>query len=461
MTKQHEARVNGKIYFTGNLVFTDSFVTVSSGIGDERTDSMLTRDSDCQLIIPATSFAGVLRQELETLFKDEKEELDCLFGNNNKEKEDEQKCSDFVFNDLYAAEQENETGTHVQQGVCISRHYLSAEDKGKFDREIALNHTFTFYFYLEKTKKEPEYYHKWTKRLAVVLNSERTFFIGGRNSVGNGWGKFENVKYLDYDFTNPDQLKKYLMRTGIEKDFVENLMNNGNPSLPELGIKPTEKHYIKLDYTIKFKDAFLINDPDAEPTDDHEAEFNFLKINGKYTIPGSSVKGIFRSRSEMISKTVGIAEGKIEKIFGKTDEKSKIYFSYAFPDNNKANEFSEKLMDGVSIDRFTGGAAEAALFDFNVLMNGTFHGQTIIELSEETFWYLPLLYLVIRDIREGDLSFGFGRTKGWGKAASFDFKIKGKNLPDEWEKYVKGQDLNIDELENLYKNVLDQEKTNG
>jgi CRISPR/Cas system CSM-associated protein Csm3 (group 7 of RAMP superfamily) len=187
---------------------------------------------------------------------------------------------------------------------------------------------------------------------------------------------------------------------------------------------------------MKFKDALLINDPDAEPVDDHEAEFNFLKINGKYTIPGSSVKGVFRSRSEMIAKTVGIAGEKIEKVFGKTDEKSKICFSYAFQDNKKIDEFREKLMDGVSIDRFTGGAAEAALFDLKVLMNGAFQGQTIIEISD------------------GDLSFGFGRTKGWGKATSFDFKIIEKKLPDEWGKYVKDQDLNIDELENLYKNVL-------
>jgi CRISPR/Cas system CSM-associated protein Csm3 (group 7 of RAMP superfamily) len=459
MTKQNKARVNGKIYFTGNLVFADSFVTVSSGIGDERTDSMVYRDSDGQLIIPAASFAGVLRQEMEILFKNEKNEMDGLFGNNNNEKE--QKCSDFVFTDLYAAEQEKETGTYVQQGVRMSRHYLAAEDKGKFDREIALNRTFHFYFFLEKTIEDTGYYHKWTKRLAAVLNSKRTFFVGGRNSVGNGWGQFEGVKYLDYDFTKPDQLKKYLMRTGIEKDFVENLMNNGNHSLPEPEIKHTEKHYIKLDYTMKFKDAFLINDPDAEPEDDHEAEFNFLKINGKYTIPGSSVKGVFRSRSEMIAKTVGIAGEKIEKVFGKTDEKSKICFSYAFPDDKKANEFSEKLMDGVSIDRLTGGAAEAALFDLKVLMNGAFHGQTIIEISDETLWYLPLIYLVIRDIRDGDLSFGFGRTKGWGKATSFDFKIIEKNLPDEWGKYVKDQGLNIDELENLYKNVLKQEKKDG
>ena len=185
-----------------------------------------------------------------------------------------------------------------------------------------------------------------------------------------------------------------------------------------------------------------------------------MKINGKYTIPGSSVKGVFRSRSEMIAKTVGIADEKIERVFGKTDEKSKIYFSYAFPDNNKANEFSDKLMDGVSIDRFTGGAAEAALFDFKVLMNGAFHGQTIIEISPDTLWFLPVFYLVSRDIRDGDLSFGFGRTKGWGKAGSFDLNIIEKKLPDEWEKYVDGQDLNIDELENLYKNVLNQENKN-
>lgn len=451
--KKEKARVNGKIYFTGKLVFNDSFVTVSSGEGNESTDSFVYRDSDGHLIIPATSFAGVLRQELETLFKEEKKELDRLFGNNNKDNKEEQKCSDFVFTDLYADKNAKSAGTYVQQGVRMSRHYLAAEDKGKFDREIALDQTFPFYFYLEKTKEDTGYYHTWVKRLAVVFNNNRPFFLGGRNSVGNGWAQFKEVKFLDYDFSRPEKLQDFLLREGTEAHFARTLTKNSKHSLPEADMGTPGKNIIQLDYTVKFKDAFLINDPDAEP-DDHEADFNFLKINGNSIIPGSSIKGVFRSRSEMIANTMGIDEQKIKEVFGNTEAKSKIYFSYAFAETKEQENPGQKLINSVSIDRFTGGAAEAALFDFNLLMKETFKGRIIIELSKETLWFHGLLHLVMRDINEGDLSLGFGRTKGWGKAGSFDYKITLKHLAPGWEKYVKNDMFNLDELESHYKSVL-------
>jgi CRISPR/Cas system CSM-associated protein Csm3 (group 7 of RAMP superfamily) len=451
--KKENARVNGKIYFTGKLVFNESFVSVSSGNGNESTDSLVYRDSDGKLIIPATSFTGVLRQELETLFKEEKKELDRLFGNNNKDNKEEQKCSDFVFTDLYADRNEKAAGTYVQQGVRMSRHYLAAEDKGKFDREIALDQTFPFYFYLEKTREDTEYYHAWIKRLAVVFNNKRPFFVGGRNSVGNGWGQFKDVKYLDYDFSQPQKLEDFLLREGTEEQFVNALIDNNNHSLTEADIDTMGKNIIQLDYTVKFKDALLINDPDAEP-DDREADFNFLKINGKPIIPGSSIKGVFRSRSEMIANTMGIDEQKIKEVFGNTEAKSKIYFSYGFIDTEHQENPGQKLINSVSIDRFTGGAAEAALFDFNLLMKETFKGRIIIELSKDTLWFPGLLHLVMRDIREGDLSFGFGRTKGWGKAASFEYNITLKCVTPGWEKYVKNDMFNLDELESHYISVL-------
>lgn len=452
MTETKKARVSGKVYFTGNLVFKDSFVSVASGIGNESTDSMVYRDSEGRLIIPAASFAGVLRDNLERLFEQEKKELDFLFGNNKND--EEKKCSDIVFTDLYADGEENAV---VQQGVRISRKYLAAEHQGKFDREITLNQKFPFYFYIEKTRTDEVFYQKWLKRLAAVFNHKNIFFVGGRNSVGNGWAQFHDVKYLDYDFSQPGKLKNFLIRKGMERDFVEAEMTLDGHSLPGEEAVQGERYFIQLEYGITFKDAFLINDPDAEPDED-EAEFNFLTLNGKYTIPGSSVKGVFRSRSEMIVKTIGSDPEKIKEVFGNTDKKSKIYFSYAFQDENKTDEITKKLMDGVSIDRFTGGAVEAALFDFKLLMNATFKGRIMIEVTKDNIWYLPILYLVIRDIREGDLSFGFGRTKGWGRAASFDIDIKDKNLPDDWAKLVSGTDFNLDALDNFYKTVLGEER---
>jgi len=58
---------------------------------------------------------------------------------------------------------------------------------------------------------------------------------------------------------------------------------------------------------------------------------------------------------------------------------------------------------------------------------------------------------VIRDIRGGDLSFGFGRTKGWGRANSFEYTLNASLLPEPWTKYFKDNDFNLEELEKLHK----------
>ncbi|MCU0285390.1 MAG: RAMP superfamily CRISPR-associated protein [Acidobacteria bacterium] len=493
MNNFKQPRLQGKVYFSGELIFTDSFVSISSGFGNENTDSLVYRDSSGRLIIPATSFAGVLRRQLDIQYADKKE-LAELFGvpedcneNNNishghasttrTNTDKNEKCSDIVFTDLYPT---GEGKSMVQQGVRIDRDYLAAENQGKYDREIVLNERFTFFFYIEKTRKNHESIAKWQDRLAALLHKDNIFFLGGRNSVGNGWGHFESVYIMDYDFTQPGKLMDFLSRKTGEKEYIQALMKQGPHLLPHLLPNDVQaapaKTRMQLDYTITFQDAVLVDDPDGEPDED-EADFNFLTIDGRYTIPGSSIKGVFRHRSEMIAGTINMNPGTIKEVFGyagtenkekKEDEpaqKSAIYFSYAFQDGQPPKK---QLLNGVSIDRFTGGAAEAALFDFKLLMNPVFKGRIIMELKEETLPYLPILYLVIRDIKDQDLSFGFGRTKGWGRAQSFAYQLSFSNLPlpvgmgdmgnmGNMGLYFQGNDFNLETLANLHQKNINQE----
>jgi CRISPR/Cas system CSM-associated protein Csm3 (group 7 of RAMP superfamily) len=458
MTERKRSHIHGKIYFCGSLLFKNSFVSVSSGQENVFTDSLVCRDSNDRLIIPATSFAGVLRDRLERLYNTATDEfeLDWLFGNTRQPNQEDQKCSDIVFYDL-SADKENDTA--VQQGVRMNRKYLAAEDKGKFDREIVLNERFNFFFYIEKTTDDKKFYQKWLKRLAAIVTAKDVFFVGGRNSVGNGWGVFDEVKYCDYDFTVPANLEAFLTRKGSEQDFITAYMNKEHHPLPQTTSAPSDEYWIKIGYSMEFKDAFLINDPESDVSDE-TADFNFLKWNNRFILPGSSVKGVFRNRSEMIANTIDIPLKIINEVFGFADadskkkkQKSRILFSYAFPIPQE-NIIPGKLLTSVSIDRFTGGAAEAALFDFNVLMNSMFKGRIILKLNEENIWCLGLLYLLFRDIQEGDLSFGFGRTKGWGQARKFDYKIIYKNIHDKWQRYFTDEQFNIDELDVLYTDFL-------
>ncbi len=67
----------------------------------------------------------------------------------------------------------------------------------------------------------------------------------------------------------------------------------------------------------------------------------------------------------------------------------------------------------VGIDRLTGQAQRAALFDLEVAVAGTFH--TTIHLENFALWQLGLIGALLEDMDHGDLPIGFGKTRGLGQ----------------------------------------------
>ncbi len=78
-----------------------------------------------------------------------------------------------------------------------------------------------------------------------------------------------------------------------------------------------------------------------------------------------------------------------------------------------------EIRDGVAIDRLTGGAAPGAKYDLEVLTRGEFG--TSLEIRNFERWQLGLTGLVLRDMEEGLVRLGFGKSRGLGK---FKINIK-------------------------------------
>jgi CRISPR-associated protein Csm3 len=72
-----------------------------------------------------------------------------------------------------------------------------------------------------------------------------------------------------------------------------------------------------------------------------------------------------------------------------------------------------EVRDGVAIDRLTGGTAGNAKYDLEVLTKGEFGTQ--IEIQNFERWQLGLLGLVIRDMTEGLVRIGMGKSRGLGR----------------------------------------------
>jgi CRISPR/Cas system CSM-associated protein Csm3 (group 7 of RAMP superfamily) len=69
--------------------------------------------------------------------------------------------------------------------------------------------------------------------------------------------------------------------------------------------------------------------------------------------------------------------------------------------------------DGVAIDRVTGGAAKGAKYDLEVLTKGAF--ETHIEVRNFERWQLGLLGLTLRDMNQGLIRIGMGKSRGLGR----------------------------------------------
>ena len=69
----------------------------------------------------------------------------------------------------------------------------------------------------------------------------------------------------------------------------------------------------------------------------------------------------------------------------------------------------------MGIDRFTGGTAGGAKFNFEVISEGVF--ATALHIRNFELWQLGLVGFVLQDLKEGFIRIGFGKSRGLGKVS--------------------------------------------
>lgn len=89
---------------------------------------------------------------------------------------------------------------------------------------------------------------------------------------------------------------------------------------------------------------------------------------------------------------------------------------------NEEKRLPYKPQDFLAIDRFTGGGLEGAKFDALGLYAPRFG--VIMHLENPADWELGWLTLVLRDLRDELVTFGFGAAKGYGMAKAENFEVK-------------------------------------
>ena len=221
-------------------------------------------------------------------------------------------------------------------------------------------------------------------------------------------------------------------------------------------------------------------------------------------IPGSSVKGVLRSETERILRTLETQQKKIngktiracessnqcpdlsgeerdtlvrectekgklngakfaEKIFNRLCTACELYGSgdsashlmiKDMPLNS--GKVRTELRDGVAIDRDTGTARSGALFDFEIVPVGTeFAFEAILENIED--WQVGLFGIVLKLWERGEIAIGGKTSIGMGFGKLRDISVKFVNPDNLIDHVISGaaQEVTIEHYIEVFRNKLE------
>ncbi|WEU40286.1 MAG: RAMP superfamily CRISPR-associated protein [Candidatus Odinarchaeum yellowstonii] len=209
----------------------------------------------------------------------------------------------------------------------------------------------------------------------------------------------------------------------------------------------TKFNELVLNITITPKSPLLVKAGGAQvnpalPDMQFVRTFHYEKGETIY-IPGSSLKGVFRSYVERILRTLSSDQSKtaceitgennctkkivdlmnerelksweiyqescrVCKLFGNGKLKSRISFLDAYPEG----ELKTEVRYSVAISRLLQGVA-AGPFEMETVVDGAFKTEIIITNFE--CWHLGLVALAFNGLNSGLVNIGFGKNKGFGR----------------------------------------------
>ncbi len=382
---------------------------VGSNGSDFLQDSPIQRDWNNLPVILGTSIAGVLRKE----FKGDKKDI---FGEQNGSKV-------IISNALLLDEKgkvheelllEKTPFLKIFDTLPIREH-TAINEKGtaikgaKFDEEILYKGS-QFKFSLEFIDADEKIF---LEILNLLLSS--SFRLGGGSTKGFGKLKIIEIKTDSFDFS------KYIeMTSSLNMDFGKIY----NP-------KETKSNYTNYTLNIKPDDFFMFGsgfgdeDADQKPVYEKVIDYKNSKLSDDMIlIPASSIKGAIAHRTTyhynlQNNKFIGNENIKptIPEIFGEAKEsdtkkgsKGKVIFSDCF----KEDRANAKVFNHVSIDRFTGGAINGALFQEKTIADDReYQIEILLDTSVEN-QYKEAFNAALTDITTGMLSLGGATTKGHG-----------------------------------------------
>ena len=136
--------------------------------------------------------------------------------------------------------------------------------------------------------------------------------------------------------------------------------------------------------------------------------------NGEYQSCGKKLETENKKRKKdktplLSSEEIYQSSCPICRLFGSLSHAGRLSISDAYADGKPGTE----TRDGVGIDRFTGGAFAKAKFELEPVISGTFKCSVYMRNFE--IWQLGLLGCLMKDLKDGYIYIGSGKSRGLGE----------------------------------------------
>ncbi len=413
--------------YIANIVFeANTPLKVGSSDIDMLQDSPVQKDWNELPMVLGTSIAGVLRKEFEPKFAND------IFG--------DEKGSRVIISNALLCDKDMKVVETLQPNKneflkifdtlpirehtkITSKGVADSENSGKYDEEVVYKGS-RFKFRVELIANQNDE-KNWTELLKVI--NSKIFRLGGGTTKGFGYIKILNElsSYDIFDITSKVyQEKSSSLNTTFSKPFPKE-SKDINYTIYTLDLKP--------DDFFMFGSGFGDDDADMTPVYERVIKYDGEKIGlseEQILIPASSIKGAIAHRTTyhynlQNDRFIGCDGDKkpletITNIFGEAKQseeklgfKGKALFSDCF--YSKADE---KVFDHVSIDRFTGGAIDSALFNEKTISDDRIYTiEILLKKDDENIEYqktVKAFESALKDITTGMLSLGGAITKGHG-----------------------------------------------
>ena len=390
---------------------------VGSNASDFLQDSPVQKDWNGLPMILGTSIAGVLRKD---------------FGGDAKDIFGEETGSKLIFSNALLLDEKGKVCEKLllEKTPFLKlfdnlpiREHTAINDKGvakehsKFDEEVLYKGT-RFKFSIEMMEDDKK---RFDEVLDLLYSS--SFRLGGGATKGFGKIKVIEIKTQIFDINTYENYSSSLNSKSINNRRVGSptTIQSKNYTIYTLKIKP--------DDFFMFGSGFGDSDADSTPVYEKIIDYDKGKLSNKQIlIPASSIKGALAHRTtyhynKLQGNTIENGKGveSIKELFGEAKNskeniegsKGKILISDCFKmDNNQTKTF-----DHVSIDRFTGGAINGALFQEKTISDDREYEIEILleeDINNEYTEAITAFKSALSDITTGMLALGGMTTKGHG-----------------------------------------------